>query len=103
MRGIILLTDGRQNRGEQPIPLAEKLANLNAPLFPVAFGTVQARETLSLVNLEAPAMVLKDPKGMETINALVKSLVRIQGLPRQPVTVVLKLGNEVLTRATPPT
>jgi hypothetical protein len=97
LRGIILLTDGRQNRGEHPIPLAEKLANLNAPLFPVAFGTVQARETLSLVNLEAPAMVLKDPKGMETINALVKGLVRIQGLPRQPVTVVLKLGNEVLS------
>ncbi len=98
LRGVILMTDGRQNRGDLPIDLAAKLGQLKAPVYPVAFGTRQPRTMLGVVNVEAPPVVLKDPQDSKTINALVKADVRVRGIAPQPLTVELKQGDLLIGR-----
>lgn len=100
VRGVILCTDGRQNRGEQPFGLAGKLRELKAPIYPVGFGTQQSRQTLAVANIEAPSVVLKDPQDAQTINALVKANLRLRGVAPQVLAVELKNGDQVLGRQT---
>jgi hypothetical protein len=105
LRGIVLLTDGRQNRGELPLQLAEKLGNLKlgsrktpVPIYPIAIGSKQVRPILAVANIEAPSVVLKDPEDAQTINAVVKANLRVRGITAEQLTVELKDKDRVLGR-----
>src|SRR4051812_24608478 len=110
VRGVVLFTDGRQNRGELPFDLAGKLGKLNAPIYPVGFGSQpqlqqapagtpsQSRQTLAVTSIEAPSVVLKDPHDSQTINAMVKANLRLRGVPAQMLSVELRNGDQVLGR-----
>jgi hypothetical protein len=98
LRAVVLLTDGRQNRGEVVTDLATKLGGLKTPVYPVAFGARQSRTTLAVLDVEAPSLVLKDPDNSPTINTQVKARVRVRGIGPQPLTVELKQGGRVLGR-----
>ncbi len=96
VRGVVLFSDGRQNRGEQPFGLATKLRDLKAPIYPVAMGTRHSRATLAVASIEAPSVVLKDPHDSQTINAMVKANLRLRDVRPQTLTVELKNGDKVL-------
>lgn len=98
LRGVVLFSDGRQNRGEQPFRLAGKLRELKAPIYPVALGAHQSRPTLAVVSIEAPSVVLKDPEVSQTINAMVKANLRLRDVPPQVLTVELTNGDQVFGR-----
>lgn len=98
LRGVVLLTDGRQNGGNVRETVAKELGDLKTRIFPVGLGTRQARATVAVTNIEAPSVVLKDPDDAPTVNAVVKANLRIRGLPAQALTVELKNGDRVLGR-----
>ncbi len=98
VRGILLFSDGRQNRGEQPFQLAGKLRELKAPIYPVLVGADRSRATLAVVSIEAPSVVLKDPQDSQTINAMIKANLRLRDVPAQILTVELRNGDQVLGR-----
>jgi hypothetical protein len=89
LRGVVLLTDGRHNRGEQPLDLADRLGQAGVPIYPVPIGSPQGRSMLAIISVEAPEVVLKDPDNSETVNCVVQAILRVRGVARQ--TLVLEL------------
>ena len=60
--GIVLVTDGRSNAGEDPIRVAEVASRLNIPIFPVAAGAEEGPRNVRLAEIEAsPVVFAKDP------------------------------------------
>jgi len=59
--GVVLLSDGRHNIGEGPLPLASRLGRLGVPVYPVALGG-EAQPDLAVLSAKAPATALR---GME--------------------------------------
>jgi len=100
LRGVVLLTDGRHNRGELPLALADRLGQRKVPIYPVPIGSEQVGAMLAITSLEAPEVVLKDPDNFGTINCVVQASVRVGGVPRQPLVVELK-GTDKLYRRLP--
>ncbi len=108
VRGVILLTDGKQpNESALPFSQAFQLSKLAAPIYPVGLGTRESRTALAVVSIDAPSVILKDPQKAQTINALVKANIRLRGVPANVITVELKRddpkeGPQVLGRQTIP-
>ncbi len=60
--GIVLVTDGRSNAGEDPMRVAEAAARLNIPIFPIAAGAEEGPRNVRLAEIEAsPVVFAKDP------------------------------------------
>jgi hypothetical protein len=84
-RGIVLLTDGRHNRGESPLQLAP---SLGVPIYPVVVGSKRPPPDLVVLPIEAPRKVFKDT----TLAMPVR--VRATQLPEQEVTVEVHLSGK---------
>jgi hypothetical protein len=82
--GLVLLTDGRHNRGPSPAAKAAELGEHQLPIFPVALGARQAPPDVAIAAVRAPAAVFKD------VEALVEVRLKVSGLPAQDVTVELR-------------
>jgi hypothetical protein len=89
-RAVILLTDGRHNRGELPASRAAKLGERKTPIYAIALGSRQAGPDVAIVGLETPNAVFKNAEGSEQVNTEVKATLRVRGLPAQEITVELQ-------------
>jgi hypothetical protein len=66
--GLILVTDGRSNAGEDPIRVAEAAARLGIPIFPVAAGGEEGPRNVRLAEIEAsPVVFAKDPMTLAVV------------------------------------
>lgn len=91
--GIVVLTDGRDNAGQDPIGLASRMGTLNTPVFPVMLGSTTRPKDLSIASVEHPTNVFKDDKPM------LKATVATPGFEGQDVTVILdRPGHESVTK-----
>ena len=60
--GIVLVTDGRSNAGEDPMRVAEAAVRLNIPIYPIAAGGEEGPRNVRLAEIEAsPVVFAKDP------------------------------------------
>ncbi|MDB5351955.1 MAG: hypothetical protein JWN86_3202 [Planctomycetota bacterium] len=60
--GIVLVTDGRSNAGEDPIRVGEAANRLGIPIFPVAAGAEEGPRNVRLAEIEAsPVVFARDP------------------------------------------
>jgi hypothetical protein len=89
-RGVILLTDGRHNRGELPAGRAAKLGERKTPIYAIALGARQAGPDVAIIGLEAPNAVFKDAESAQNVNTAVKATLRVRGLPAQEIVVELQ-------------
>jgi hypothetical protein len=89
-RGVILLTDGRHNRGELPAGRATKLSERKTPIYALALGAKQAGPDVAIIGLETPNAVFKDAENAQNVNTAVKATLRVRGLPAQEIVVELQ-------------
>jgi uncharacterized membrane protein len=82
LAGIILITDGAQNAGEDPRVVAAFARNLDVPLYPVGVGAAKARD-LQLAYILGDDVVFKDD--VKPLTVRLKSL----GYTGRHVTLVL--------------
>lgn len=59
LSGIIIYTDGSDNRSDSLIELARQLRFKKAPLYPVGVGSERPRRDLALTSVSAPALLLR--------------------------------------------
>lgn len=60
--GVVLVTDGRSNAGEDPLRAAEAAVRLGVPVFPVAAGAEEGPRNVRLAEVEAsPVVFARDP------------------------------------------
>lgn len=91
--GIIVLTDGRDNAGRDPLGLASRMGTLNTPVFPVMLGSTTRPKDLAIASVEHPASAFKDDKPM------LKATISTPGFEGEDVTVVLERpDHESVTR-----
>ena len=82
--GIVLVTDGRSNAGEDPIRVAEAATRLNIPIFPVAAGAEEGPRNVRLAEVEAsPVVFARDPMTLAVV-------VEARGLKDAEATLVLE-------------
>ena len=55
--GIVLLTDGRRNAGDESNALADKLAARGVPIYPVLIGSTNHPRDVAIVAIKAPERV----------------------------------------------
>jgi hypothetical protein len=98
-QAVILLTDGRHNRGEPPAARAEKLGERKTPIYSIALGSRQAGPDVAVMGLETPNAVFRNADGSEQINTTVKATLRVRGLTAQEIMVeLLGLGRTLEQR-----
>jgi hypothetical protein len=88
LQAIILLTDGRHNRGPGPQRSAEELGALGIPVYPVALGSKRPPPDLIVQSVKGPSKAFKD--GTVPITAQVKAM----NLPAQELRVELRVGEQ---------
>src|SRR5262249_11406281 len=98
VRGVILISDGRQNKGDVPTDLAERLGQRKATLFPVVVGSAAERPGVTVASVMAPRTILKDPEDAQNLNVIIKSQVRVRSVEAQTLLVELFDGNKMLDR-----
>ncbi len=57
--GIVLLTDGRSNAGDESTALADKLAARGVPIYPVLIGSMAKPNDAAIATIKAPERVSK--------------------------------------------
>jgi hypothetical protein len=66
--GIVLVSDGRSNAGEDPLRVAESLARMNIPIFPIASGGEEGPRNVRVVEIVAsPVVFATDPMTLSVI------------------------------------
>jgi hypothetical protein len=66
--GIVLVSDGRSNAGEDPLRVAESLARMNIPIFPIASGGEEGPRNVRVVEIVAsPVTFANDPMTLSVI------------------------------------
>src|SRR5262249_41993327 len=82
--GVVLLTDGRHNWGPSPVARAMELGEQGIPIYAIPLGGRQAPPDVALAGIKAPPAVFKDA------DVPVEARVKVSGLPRQDIVVVLQ-------------
>ena len=68
LAGIVLVTDGRSNAGEDPIRVAEVAARMGIPIFPVAAGGEEGPRNIRVAEVEAgPVVFARDPMTLSVV------------------------------------
>jgi hypothetical protein len=66
--GIVLVSDGRSNAGEDPLRVAESLARMNIPIFAIASGGEEGPRNVRVVEIVAsPVTFANDPMTLSVI------------------------------------
>lgn len=66
--GVVMVTDGRSNAGEDPLRVAESLARLGIPIFSIASGGEEGPRNVRVVEIAAsPVVFATDPMTMAVI------------------------------------
>ena len=66
LAGMIVLSDGGQNTGVEPLDIADRAADLSAPIYTVGVGSTQPRRNLRVQELSVPSRVYPDDKATVT-------------------------------------
>ena len=82
-RGVIVLSDGRDTAGLDPLGSASRLGQLPAPVFCVPFGSLLRPKDLAIAYLEAPQTVFKDDR------PVLKASLATSGFEGQAITLQL--------------
>ena len=96
LAGIVLLSDGGQNMGEDPALAARRSAENKAPIFSIGFGDPTPPRDVMVAGLLADEVVRKGDEVVVTVS------VRQRGYNGQSVPLTLKLGDKVLQRINVP-
>jgi hypothetical protein len=82
--GVVLVTDGRSNAGEDPLHASEAAARQGIPIFPVAAGAEEGPRNVRLAEVEAsPVVFALDPMTLAVV-------VEARGLKDAEATLVLE-------------
>jgi hypothetical protein len=100
VRGVILIGDGRQNKGDVPTDIAERLGQRKATIFPVVVGSAAERPSVNIASIIAPRTILKDPEDSRNRNVVIKASIRVRAVEAQPLVVELYDGKTLLRRKT---
>jgi hypothetical protein len=66
--GIVLVSDGRSNAGEDPIRVAESASRLGIPIFPIAAGAEEGPRNVRVAEVEAsPVVFARDPMTLAVV------------------------------------
>src|SRR5262249_42071954 len=66
--GVILVSDGRSNAGEDPIRVAEMASRLNIPIYSIAAGAEEGPRNVRLAEVEAsPVVFARDPMTLAVV------------------------------------
>ena len=66
--GLVLVTDGRSNAGEDPIRVAEAAVRLGIPIYPIAAGGDEGPRNVRLAEIEvSPVVFAKDPMTLAVV------------------------------------
>ncbi|WP_152049489.1 VWA domain-containing protein [Tautonia marina] len=66
--GVVLISDGRSNAGEDPVRVAEAAANQGIPIFAVAAGSEEGPRNVRLADLEvSPVAFVRDPMTLAAV------------------------------------
>lgn len=90
--GIVLLTDGGHNMGEDPTLAARRAGESQAPIFSVGFGDPTPAYDLAVASLLADEVVRKGDEVVVSVS------LRHRGFAGKTVPLTLSLGNKVLQR-----
>ena len=82
--GVVMLTDGRHNAGQNPLEAAAKLGTLNTPLIPVMIGSELRPKDISIISLEHPQIVFQKD------TPVVKARLAADGFRNEELTVTLE-------------
>ena len=88
LRGVVVFTDGRHNRGQAPLDSAMQLGALGIPVYPVVIGSKQPPPDLLVADVQAPGKVFKGT----TLPVQVR--VKAMHLPAQELTVDLTVRGQ---------
>jgi len=82
--GIVLITDGRSNTGEDPLRAVEAAIRQNIPVFPIAAGADEGPRNIRLAEIEvSPVVFVRDPMMLGVV-------VEARGLRDAEATIVLE-------------
>lgn len=83
--GVVMLTDGRHNAGQDPVESARRLGTLGTPMFPVMIGSELRPKDISIISLEHPQIVFQED------TPVVKARLAADGFRNEELTVILEL------------
>ncbi len=96
LAGIVLLSDGGHNMGEDPALAARRAAETGAPVYTVGFGDPTPPRDLAVTSLLADEVVRKGDEVVVSVS------LRHRGFDGRSVPVTLKIGDQVLARQSVP-
>jgi hypothetical protein len=96
LAGVVLLSDGGQNMGEDPALAAQRVAELKTPIYTVGFGDPTPPQDVAVASLLADEVVRKGDEVVVSVS------VRQRGFKGRSVPLTLKLGDRVLQRVNVP-
>jgi len=94
--GIVLLSDGGQNMGEDPALAAKRAGEAKAPIFTVGFGDPNPPRDVSVTSLLADEVVRKGDEVVVSVS------LRQRGFAGTTVPLTLRMGNKVLRQVRVP-
>jgi len=71
LAGVIVLSDGGQNSGIEPLEIADLAGEQQTPLYTIGVGSTEPRRNLRVQELNAPSRVYPDDKA--TVRCLIQS------------------------------
>jgi len=71
LAGVIVLSDGGQNSGVEPLEMADLAAERQSPIYTIGVGSTEARRNLRVQELSAPSRVYPDDKA--TVSCLIQN------------------------------
>ena len=92
LAGIVLLSDGGQNMGEDPALSARRAAEIQAPIYSVGFGDPTPPRDVAVTSLLADEVVRKGDEVVVSVS------IRNRGFGGSTVPVTLRMGDRVLAR-----
>ncbi|MFN3648831.1 MAG: hypothetical protein ACK47B_04545 [Armatimonadota bacterium] len=96
LAGVVLLSDGGQNMGEDPALAARRSAELRAPIYTVGFGDPTPPRDVAVTSLLADEVVRKGDEVVVSVS------LRQRGFAGRTVPLTLAIGNRVLQRINVP-
>jgi hypothetical protein len=103
LAGVLLLSDGGQNRGVDPLAVADALAEAKAPVAAIGVGSTEPRRNVRIQELIAPARAY--PEDKTVIRAIVQGesydgrtvTVELTSREATPDAAAVKIGNAQVT------
>jgi len=96
LAGIVLLSDGGQNIGEDPVLAAARAGEARSPVFAVGFGDPTPPQDVAVSSLLADEVVRKGDEVVVSVS------LRQRGFPGKTVPLTLRLGDRVLRQLNVP-